>query len=54
VYFECHYFDVSLNSAGAPSWTAVSHVDLEGEAEKIDGKWLLTKVSSAAVGVPFP
>ena len=54
VYFECHYFNVALNSAGQPSWTAVSHVDLEGEAEKIDGKWLLTKVSSAAVGVPFP
>jgi hypothetical protein len=55
VYFECHYFDVSLNLAtGQPNWTAKSHVDLDGEAQKIDGKWLLTKVSSSAVGVPVP
>jgi hypothetical protein len=55
VYFECHYFDVSLNPAtGQPFWTAKSHVDLDGEAKKIDGKWLLTKVSSSAVGVPLP
>ena len=55
VYFECHYFDVSLNAAtGLPNWTAKSHVDLDGEAKKIDGRWLLTRVSSAAVGVPIP
>jgi hypothetical protein len=55
VYFECHYFDVSLNTTtGQPNWTAKSHVDLNGEAEKIDGKWLLTRVSSSAVGVPVP
>ena len=54
VYFECHYFNVSLDSANAPSWTAVSHVDLDGEAKKINGKWLLTNVSSAAVGIPIP
>jgi hypothetical protein len=54
VYFECHYFDVSSNSAGQPNWTAKSHVNLNGEAEKIDGKWLLTRVSSSAVGVPVP
>jgi len=55
VYFECHYFDVSLNPAtGQPFWTAKSHVYLSGEAKKINGKWLLTKVSSAAVGIPFP
>lgn len=55
VYFECHYFDVSLNTTtGQPSWTARSHVNLAGEAEKINGKWLLTRVSSAAVGVPVP
>jgi hypothetical protein len=55
VYFECHYFDVSLNPAtGEPFWTAKSHVDLSGEAKKIDGRWLLTRVSSAAVGVPAP
>jgi hypothetical protein len=55
VYFECHYFDVSLNPAtGQPFWTAKSHVDLDGEAKKIDGRWLLTKVSSSAVPVPVP
>jgi len=55
VYFECHYFDVSLNPAtGLPFWTAKSHVDLDGEARKIDGKWLLTRVTSGAVGIPIP
>jgi hypothetical protein len=55
VYFECHYFDVSLNTVtGLPNWTAKSHVDLDGEAKKINGKWLLTKVTSGAVGVPIP
>ena len=38
VYFECHYFDVSLNPAtGLPFWTARSHVDLHGEAKKSTG-----------------
>ena len=55
VYFECHYFDVSLNPATSqPFWTAKSHVSLSGEAEKIDGRWLFTNVSSSAVGVPLP
>ena len=55
VYFECHYFDVSLNSAtGLPNWTAKSHVDLDGTAKKINGKWLLTQVTSGAVGIPIP
>jgi hypothetical protein len=55
VYFECHYFDVSLNATtGLPNWTAKSHVDLSGEAKKIDGRWLFTGVSSSAVGVPIP
>ena len=55
VYFECHYFDVSLNPAtGQPFWTAKSHVSLDGEAKKIDGRWLLTHVSSSAVPVPVP
>ena len=54
-YFECHYFDVSLNPAtGQPNWTAKSHVYLNGEAEKIDGRWLLTRASTSAVGVPVP
>ena len=53
--FECHYFDVSLNpTTGLLNWTAKSHVNLDGEARKIDGRWLLTRVSSSAVGVPIP
>ncbi len=55
VYFECHYFDVSLDpTTGQPLWTAKSHVDLDGEAKKIDGRWLLTRVSSSVVSVPIP
>jgi hypothetical protein len=55
VYFECHYFDVSLNPAtGLPFWTAKSHVDLDGEAKKIHGRWLLTHASASAVPVPVP
>jgi hypothetical protein len=55
VYFECHYFNVALDpTTGQPLWTAVSHVNLSGEAKKIDGRWLLTTVSSSAVGVPIP
>lgn len=54
-YFECHYFDVSLNPAtGLPFWTAKSHVYLSGEAQKIDGRWLVTRAISSAVGVPVP
>jgi hypothetical protein len=55
VYFECHYFDLSLNPVtGLPLWTAKSHVDLDGEARKIDGRWLLTHASAASVPVPVP
>jgi hypothetical protein len=55
VYFECHYFDVSVNPAtGLPNWTAKSHVDLDGTAKKINGKWLLTQASSGTVGIPIP
>jgi hypothetical protein len=55
VYFECHYFDVSSDPAsGQTLWKAVSHVNLNGEAKKINGHWLFTHVSSSAVGVPIP
>ena len=55
VYFECHYFDVSLNPAtGLPLWTAKSHVDLDGQARKIEGRWLLTYASTTTVPVPVP
>ena len=54
VYFECHYFDVSTIATGQPSWTAKSHVNLQGEAKKIDGKWFLTSITSSAVGIPLP
>jgi hypothetical protein len=35
-------------------WAAVSHVDLDGQASKIDGRWLLTQAGAAAVPVPVP
>ena len=55
VYFECHYFDVSLDpTTGLPNWTAKSHVDLSGEARKIDGRWLLTYATTTTVPVPVP
>jgi hypothetical protein len=55
VYFECHYFNVAVNPAtGLPFWTGVSHVDLDGEAKKFNGRWLLTKATSHAVSVPIP
>jgi hypothetical protein len=55
VYFECHYFDVSLDpTTSLPLWAAKSHVDLNGEAKKIDGRWLFTHVSSSVVSVPVP
>jgi hypothetical protein len=55
VYFECHYFDISLDPAtGLPLWAAKSHVYLDGEARKIDGRWLLTHVTSSAPPVPVP
>ena len=55
VYFECHYFDVSLSPAtDLPFWTAKSHVDLDGEARKIGGRWLLTHATGSAVPVPVP
>ena len=55
VYFECHYFNVAVNPATMePFWTAVSHVDLDGQASKIGGKWLLTQATGEAVGVPLP
>jgi hypothetical protein len=55
VYFECHYFDVSLSPlSGLPLWTAKSHVNLDGEAVKVDGRWLLTHANASAVPVPVP
>jgi hypothetical protein len=55
VYFECHYFNVALNPAtGSPFWTAVSHVNTDGEARKINGRWLLTRASASTVPVPVP
>jgi hypothetical protein len=55
VYFECHYFDVSLDpTTGQPRWTGKSHVNLVGEAKKIEGRWKLTSASASAVPVPVP
>jgi hypothetical protein len=55
VYFECHYSDVSIDpTTGLPSWTAKSHQALDGKAEKINGKWLLTRIKTFAAPVPIP
>ena len=55
VYFECHYFDVSLNPAtGQPFWTAKSHASLAGEAQKINGQWSLTHAIASTPGIPVP
>jgi hypothetical protein len=55
VYFECHYFDVSLDpTTGMPLWVAKSHVSLDGNARKVNGRWLFTHVSSSVVQVPVP
>jgi hypothetical protein len=55
VYFECHYFDVSIDpTTGDPSWTGVNHVALDGTARKIGGQWLLWQANAPKVGVPIP
>ena len=56
VYFECHYFDVSLDVVtGQPFWAAKSHVDLDGEAGK-DRRTVVvySRSRSSAVPVPVP
>lgn len=55
VYFECHYFDVSLDpTTSAPLWAGKSHVNLTGEARKVDGRWLFWHMHTSTVGVPLP
>lgn len=54
VYFECHHFNVANPPGTVPPWTAMSHVNLSGEARKIDGRWYFTNISSTPVGVPIP
>lgn len=55
VYFQCHFFNVALDSAtGKPLWTAVAHLALDGIAKKVDGKWLFSHATTTSVGVPIP
>ncbi len=55
VYFECHYFNVALDTAtGKPLWTAAAHLAVEGVAKKVDRKWLFSHATAPSVGVPIP
>jgi hypothetical protein len=54
-YFECHYFDVSIDpTTGLPAWAAKTHAALQGKAVKTNGKWLVTKAKAFSVSVPHP
>jgi hypothetical protein len=55
VYFQCHYFNVAIDpGTGKPLWTAVSHVALDGSAQKVEGTWLFSHANGPVVGVPIP
>lgn len=54
MYFECHYFDVSVDPTGKPLWRAKSHVDLAGSAIEINGRWFFWNAKANKVGVPVP
>src|SRR5215472_12890573 len=45
--FECHYFD-------ATSWQDASHLDFDGIAKKVDGRWLFAHADVSVAGVPYP
>jgi hypothetical protein len=47
MYFECHYFDAS-------TWQDTMHLNFDGTAEKVDGRWLFAHADVSAVGVPYP
>ena len=55
VYFECHYFNVSIDpGTGQPLWKAASHAAIDGSARKVDGSWLFSHATAPVVGVPIP
>jgi hypothetical protein len=47
MYFECHYFD-------ADSWHDMSHLNLDGTARKVDGRWVFAHADVTTTGVPYP
>ncbi len=47
IYFECHYFD-------ANTWQAKNHVNFDGTAKKVNGRWLFWQANASGVGVPYP
>jgi hypothetical protein len=47
MYLECHLFDAS-------TWQDTIHLNLDGTAEKVDGRWLFAHADVSAVGVPYP
>lgn len=55
VYFERHYFNVSIDPAtGKPFWTAVAHANFNGSARKVNGRWLFSYADAGVPPVPVP
>jgi hypothetical protein len=54
VYFECHYFNVAIDPASKPLWTAASHANFNGSARKVNGRSLFSYADAAAPPVPVP
>jgi hypothetical protein len=55
LYFECHYFNVAIDpTTGKPLWTAVSHVNFDGLAQKVHGQWKFAYSVAAVPPVPLP
>jgi hypothetical protein len=55
-YSECHYFDVSVDPAtGNPRWQAKAHLPWDVNLEKVEGKWLLSRINPVPpIGIPVP
>jgi hypothetical protein len=55
LYFECHYFDVGIDSTtGLPLWKAKSHSNFDGTVIQIKGQWYFWNAKASKVGVPVP
>jgi hypothetical protein len=55
IYFECHYFNVAIDPAtGKPLWTAAAHANFNGEASKVDGRWLFAYAGGSVPPIPVP
>jgi hypothetical protein len=55
LYFQCHYFDVSIDpTTMKPLWKAKSHVDFNATVKEINGQWYFYNSKADKVGVPLP